>query len=270
MDNPSTNLFNILCYSVRLPHCQLKQKDLFLIRLLFRTRLITEWSFLTSIKKMSFSLPCSIPECLKKYLEFFNNNHINVCISGGYCVYRAGFTHTFKDVDIFVSNVNFNERSFLDLDDSIEVIPDFLEVLYPGSFVPFIDKRFALRVNGYKIDFVLMNCDVKFENNFLFSEHVTSEFDVDICRVSIILFDTECCLIFNSNFKVFIRDETWLCESFIDESFSIKSRIRFLKYEGRLKDCYRIFSSNSAPPFDFDRLMSFHQLNMWIDGMLEF
>lgn len=211
---------------------------------------------------MSISTPCSIPKIIQKYLDFFEKNEINVCISGGYSVYLAGFCHCYTDVDIFINNFNFNEKLFRDFDNQIEVVPNEGYV----NVVPF-KKRYGITVNSdtvnYKLDFVLMNCGRKIENNYSFSEYVTAGFDVDICRVSITKIGGEYRLIFNSNFKVFIKSETQECSNDYDEDkIPIAVFKRFKKYERRLKHDYCLFFAHCAPPFDFDHLMKFHQLNM--------
>lgn len=210
------------------------------------------------------SHPCNVPECFKKYFEFFEKNGINFCISGGYAVYRAGFCHSYNDVDIFVDDDQFDEESFLELDHGIHEIPcdEYINVNH------FLKKRLGTTVtdsNGKenKIDFVLIACGQKIRNNYLFSEHVTSQFDIDICRVSIISVDEEYRLIFNKNFKVFIKNQTEQFTNKIDsEKMSMKTQNRLLKYEQRLKPVYRIFSTNCAPPFSLGDLMDFQRVTM--------
>ncbi|KAG4080722.1 hypothetical protein HA402_013252 [Bradysia odoriphaga] len=213
---------------------------------------------------MLVSLPSSVPDAFEKYINFFENNEINFSISGGYAVFRAGFCNCYTDVDIFIDDYNFNEKSFLELDSYIQVIPNEDYV----NMNRFLKKRFGVTVidsdgQTYTIDFVLMNFGEKIDNNYLFSECVTAGFDIDICRVSIIKVDEEYRLIFNSHFKVFIRNETQSYKNCYDEPI-IPMRMfkRFEKYESRLKPCYRLFYTNCAPSFDFDHLMKFRQSNM--------
>lgn len=179
-------------------------------------------------------------------------------------MFRAGFCNCFTDVDIFIDNINFNEKSFLEFDSMIEVVPneDYINVS------TFLKKRFGVTVvdsdgESYRIDFVLMDFGVTIDNNYLFSEYVTGGFDIDICRLSIVAVDEEYRLIFNSHFKVFIRNETQCYKNYYDErTMPMRTFQRFLKYESRLKCCYRLFYTNCAPSFDFDHLMKFRQLNM--------
>lgn len=222
-------------------------------------------SFKRKIVKMFVSLPCSVPKCFETFLEFFEKNDINFCISGGYAAFRAGFCNSYSDVDIFIDDYNFNEKIFLELDRGIQVIPNENYV----NVAQLLKKRFGITVmdsdtTTYKIDFVLMNCGAKkIENSYLFSEHVTAGFDIDVCRVSIISVDEDYRLIFNSMFKVFLRNETQHYKNHYDEDkISVTTWRRQLKYENRLKPCYRIFYTNCAPPFNFDSVMKFRQLNM--------
>lgn len=203
---------------------------------------------------------------------------MNFCISGGYSVYRAGLCDSCSDVDIYVNNCNFNEHLFLKLDNGIRIISkygktdgdvdddedeDYDEIRCP------IKKRygFGMANSAYKIDFVLVDYDFLFRDNFTFSEYVTSGFDIDVYCVSIIkTVDYEGYrLVFNSNFKVFIKDEVdddvWkdCCKCLDDAGITKLSLRRFKKYESRLKKCYRIFYSCCAPPFNFDHFVKFHQ-----------
>lgn len=208
---------------------------------------------------MDYSLPCSVPEGLTRYLDYFKNNEINFCISGGYAVYRAGFSHCYKDVDVFIDRFNFDEIRFLALDPRIEITSfgcgsDVIETEEVQ-----ILKRFELTVSGDKIDFVLMYCNYQIETNYSFSEYITDRFDIDICRVSIIHVYGHSYpyrLVFNSNFKVFMRNECQgLSNDFVENQMCTKTHKRFLKFEVRLKSCYRIFYSYCAPPFDLDHLL---------------
>lgn len=215
---------------------------------------------------MLLTLPCCLPKDIKKYVEFFKRSEINFCIAGGYPVFCAGLTDCYRDVDIFVSDLNFNEQFFLAFDNKIEVVSYENDKFEEYDNVSELKKRFALTVRGYKIDFVLMDIPSQFKNNYLFSEYVTDRFDIDICRVSIINVDENYRIIFNSRFKVFVKYETEHHSNFsgctMEYWREIATEKRFEKYENRLKKCYRMFYTVCAPPFNFERFMKFHQLNL--------
>lgn len=230
------------------------------------------------MSNIKIAIPCHLPINLKKYLEFFQENKTNFCISGGYSVYRAGFTHSFNDIDIFINDFNFDEDSFLKVDTSIETIPytELALELQVDTIVLSMKKRFGVTVNCgagdiRKIDFVVMNCPKYFENNYLFSECVTREFDMDVCRISIINIDNEYRLIFNSDFKIFIKSECKNNNN--DEDIELTPNVtlrRHRKYEERLKVWYRIFFTHCSPVFHLDRLINFHQQNVWTEGITRF
>lgn len=215
---------------------------------------------------MLVTVPCCLPKYIEKYCEFFKRNKINFCISGGYPVFLAELTDCYRDIDIFICDNNLTETLFLAFDNKIEVVSyekgdNFAEY----NNVSDIKKRFSL-VRGYKIDFVLMDVQYKFENNYLFSEHITDRFDIDIRRVSIINDDENYRLIFNTGFKVFIKNETEHLKNFHGFIMGWRREMvteeRFEKYENRLKKCYRMFYTDCAPPFNFQHFMEFHQLNL--------
>ncbi|KAJ6635252.1 hypothetical protein Bhyg_13837 [Pseudolycoriella hygida] len=188
-------------------------------------------------------------------------NQINCCISGGYVVYRAGFSSNYTDVDIFIDGHNFDETSFLEWDNEIRVVPKE-NYVHVGR----LRKRFTITTTdevsnmSNKIDFIIWHCDIKTDNNHMFSELVTSEFDIDVCRTSIIMVEEECRMVFNSNFKLFIRNETQEFQYVTNENKAHCKR--FLKYVKRLKPCYRLFFSSCAPSFDIEHLMRFRELTL--------
>lgn len=217
---------------------------------------------------MFASQVCELPGSINKYLQFFKNNEINCCISGGYTVYRIGFSNYYTDVDIFVNSFNFDEKLFLESHDNI------IELVLDDSYVigtP-IMKRFHTTVESdekpdivYTIDFVLMECNKHHENDYLFSEFITSRFDLDICRLSIVNVNKQYRIVFNANFKLFIRND----KKNFKNNFEVadtKAYQRFLKYEARLKIPYLMVFSNNAPAFDYpvdiNNLLKYQQLNI--------
>lgn len=102
-----------------------------------------------------------------------------------------------------------------------------------------------------------------------FSEYVTNTFDLDITKVSIITQNSECKIVFNNGFRVFIADDAAVSD-FLETNLATGMSIpRYLKYMMRLREEYVILPPDveNQPHFDMERLLTYHSglEKLWAD-----
>lgn len=64
---------------------------------------------------------CVLPSGIFKYTKFFNERNINFCISGGYALYKGGFSCMYSDIDIFFDGTGFDSNQLFELDELVQL-----------------------------------------------------------------------------------------------------------------------------------------------------
>lgn len=202
----------------------------------------------------------SLPVVLKSVLTLLFTQKVNCCVSGGYAAYRGLLTDQYGDIDIFVHKVQNRSFSLLHLIRALG-----LHVVSVNKRINYIDTwqipkhkyrfdRIVVRTaENEQFDFIevhTLHCN--FSNNFLFSEMITSFFDIDVCCISIYMdVDDVFKLRTNSNFKIYSKDTDMPYTD--SEKLVLKSlneTPRYRKYSERLKPQYQMFYKHLGPEFD--------------------